>query len=374
MIKYQQTRESVVRRSEEAVSNVIGAILMLAITVALATFVFAMIQTSMAPDIESRSFGAGRLHGDGYDLALVGPADVPLENGFIILDIDGNVTRVPLSHFANNTADGQTWRVGEWLCLVGTQPYCYAQNGTMVSVKLVVGTEVFFELEPVNVAEGMAAAQAARGNNFNPAIPYIRTCAPCYLDFDEDRNGQPVPPGSMVTSQFKFVNITTDNNRAGGPDMGIIFDSSNPTGGDVDLGSPHADFGGPGIGPGGGSGQPYPNTMAEGNILIIAEDLVDGNGDGLVDDPDDEAQGGSVTFTFDEKVYLNSVWFIDDETGGTTMTVLDEFDNVIRVIAVPVLGDNGAGEINIDENNVKKLVINVNGSGGISRIEYSAPL
>jgi len=44
--------------------------------------------------------------------------------------------------------------------------------------------------------------------------------------------------------------------------LDIIFNSSNPTGGDLDLGTPHQDFGGPGIGVGGANNQPGENNVS----------------------------------------------------------------------------------------------------------------
>lgn len=51
----------------------------------------------------------------------------------------------------------------------------------------------------------------------------------------------------------------------------MIFDSSNPSGDDWDLGTPNEKFGGPGKGIGGESGL-YKNDKPLGNVVIVSED------------------------------------------------------------------------------------------------------
>jgi len=51
----------------------------------------------------------------------------------------------------------------------------------------------------------------------------------------------------------------------------MIFDSSHPSGGDFDLGTPNEYYGGPGKGVAGGPG-PTQNDKALGNVVIVSED------------------------------------------------------------------------------------------------------
>lgn len=106
----------------------------------------------------------------------------------------------------------------------------------------------------------------------------------------------------------------------------MIFDSTNPTGGDFDLGTPNEEFGGPGIGRAGQRGRRYENAEARGNVLIISED--DDSSD-----PDDNQKGGTMTFQFSSSVVLNSLGLLDNEegvklelflaSGGATETLID---------------------------------------------------
>ena len=128
---------------------------------------------------------------------------------------------------------------------------------------------------------------------------YSSTSAHEFIDFEG------FPAGTVVFEVFGdggsgpiFVEGTNPRFSAG-TNAAIIFDTANPTGGDPDLGTPNSDFGGPGLGVGGKSGSPFQNDAALGNALIIAENLTDANGDGLIDDPDDEGGIFPVTLAFD---------------------------------------------------------------------------
>lgn len=141
--------------------------------------------------------------------------------------------------------------------------------------------------------------------------------------------------GSILTNQYQAthgVTISADNNS--GPDAAIIFNSSAPTGEDPDLGTPNSAFGGPGIGTGTG------NNRSLGNILIIAEDLVDNNNDNLVDDPDDEANGGVIKFDFNGLRNVSSFKLIDVEQNAPATVRGYRNGTQVFTTNVPGLGNN----------------------------------
>jgi hypothetical protein len=82
-----------------------------------------------------------------------------------------------------------------------------------------------------------------------------------------------------------------------GQNAAVVFDSAVPTGGDVDLGTPGADFGGPGQGTGGQSGSAYRNELARGKLIIVDASLVDAGSDGIVDDPNDAEISGTASIS-----------------------------------------------------------------------------
>ncbi|RME53967.1 MAG: hypothetical protein D6790_17255, partial [Caldilineae bacterium] len=154
------------------------------------------------------------------------------------------------------------------------------------------------------------------------------------------------------------------NNKKKHPDLAIIFDSGNPTGKDYDLGAPNEDFGGPGIGNGGRKGQPGENAEALGNLVIVAENDKDKNKDGFVDDPDDEGKGGVLYFEFDEPRSVASVRLLDAE--GGTVRAYDSNDNLLTAVDIAGLGNNAVEDVILQQANVKRIEVELAGSGGVS--------
>ena len=72
-----------------------------------------------------------------------------------------------------------------------------------------------------------------------------------------------LPTGAHMRDQLApAISVRCDNNRVDGPDECIVFDTAAVTGGDQDLAAP-----------------------GQGKLVIIAENLVDSDGDGLVGRP-----------------------------------------------------------------------------------------
>ena len=153
-----------------------------------------------------------------------------------------------------------------------------------------------------------------------------------------------------------------------GVNAAMIFDSSNPTGGDTDLGTPNQDFGGPGVGDGGGEGSPFENGTALGNVLIVSEDL-DSN------DPDDAAvEGTAIRFDFSAigPVAMNSVTVIDDQNAGSEVRFFDGSGELITTIPLPDPGANGVVDVPFDNvAGVITMEIVFNGSGAVDNIVFS---
>ena len=169
----------------------------------------------------------------------------------------------------------------------------------------------------------------------------------------------------------------------GGIDAAVVFDSAMRTGGDSDLGTPNSDFGGPGVdgdlgdGTGGEAGSPFQNDAEQFHVLIIAEDLVDAGGDGLVDDPDDAAVPGSL-FTFDYTalggVTVNRMTIVDVEANRPNASV-ELFDAAMQSlggVVLPQTGDNGLAIVDLgDVPGVHYMAVSLNGSGAIDDITYT---
>ena len=185
---------------------------------------------------------------------------------------------------------------------------------------------------------------------------------PIVLGFDHSTTGIPFGReiGEIVENQWlsQGVTISGVTNNAGDPDAVLLFDSANPTGGDDDLMTP-----GTGIG----------NTVAQGQILVLASDVVDMNGDGLVDDPGDSNGGGTFTVEFSYEVTLESATVIDIDSAEPDC-FFEAFDfNGVSLGQFPLaqLGDNSSQTIDFDRlPGVRRLELTVCASGGLAEIVY----
>ncbi|MEO1616479.1 MAG: SdrD B-like domain-containing protein [Planctomycetota bacterium] len=185
---------------------------------------------------------------------------------------------------------------------------------------------------------------------------FITTATMNHVDFEGSAAGE------VVSTQIPGVVISGKSNRD--PNAGnraMIFDSSNPSGGDVDLGTPNVAFGGPGMGSGGDS-----NNVALGNILIISED-------GDSSDPDDDAQGGVFTFSFDEPVTVDYLELLDidsNESGGSVVTLTTEAGQ--QTIAIPTAGNNSFQRLEVNVNEVTEMRVEFVSSGAITSLKYTS--
>jgi len=175
------------------------------------------------------------------------------------------------------------------------------------------------------------------------------------VDFEEGTDSSPLATGEVVTNQYDDFIVTAENNNSNHPDKAIIFDSDNPTGGDFDLRTP-----------GSGTG----NNTALHNLLIIAEDDVDSNTDGLVDDPDDEGAGGEIEFIFTDTVDTETAIFVDIENSGSQVHLYDEADQLLQSVSASNLGDNSAETLDITQEGVKRAVIEFDASGALDQLRY----
>lgn len=188
----------------------------------------------------------------------------------------------------------------------------------------------------------------------------VAACPPD-LDFDS------LAAGTVLADQFEGISIST--NRSHGV---MVFDSTNPTGGDDDLGTPNEVFGGPGVGPGGESGTGE-NSVALGNVIIISED-------GDSSDPDDEGNGGKIFFNFDNPTNVSYIYFLDQDNDGraANVTLTDGDGNEIASEDVVVpnenganhYGDNGVYKVDLDATGVRNMTVTLPGSGAIASLFF----
>jgi hypothetical protein len=222
------------------------------------------------------------------------------------------------------------------------------------------------------------ASCAAGGVFCAVLLAYVPTSAEVMtVDFEQFQPGQVVagelPGGGTARSDlFPYV-VFSVQNLSRSPNSLVVFDSSNPTGGDYDLGTPNRDFGGPGLGTGGGSGTDGENSEPLGNVIVIAENIRDSSPvDGLVDDPDDEASGGLITANFAFSVTLDRITLLDmdDRARGSWIDLYSE-RGLIHRHRIVGLGNNSVQQIDLsDFEAVTRVRILLRGSGAIADFQY----
>jgi len=223
-------------------------------------------------------------------------------------------------------------------------------------------------------AYSLAALVAAAGVVAVAALPFPVHAV--VLDFGQAL--QPLAAGTIVST------VTLDNaatmtvsaeHPEDGPDICIIFDSAQPTGGDRDLGTPNEDFGGPGKGEGGEEGERGENDVALGKLLIVPEDDEDADGDGLIDVPDDEPDGGLVRLSFSHAGRLSfDLVDVDKDEDEPEFRVYKE-GQLVGTAEGEDCGDNSLQHVDLSAfGDIDAVEIQLFGSAGIGAIELDVIL
>lgn len=179
--------------------------------------------------------------------------------------------------------------------------------------------------------------------------------APVLIDFEGES------AGTIIDSEFApLLTVSTSSN--GSNDHAVVFDTDNPTGNDGDLGAP---FDNPFTG--------ETETFEPGNVLIISEDARGVTCGALTCTPaDDEAGGGTITFTFNQEVTFLGVDVFDVSDGGATFSI--DFYGVGGLLMTEVfssgIGDNEFDSYLTQLAGVIEIVFNFGGSGAIDNILF----
>ncbi len=161
------------------------------------------------------------------------------------------------------------------------------------------------------------------------------------VDFETTAAGDKLLAGTSITNQydsFSGLTISTPRDEFGA----MIFDSANPTGGDFDLA-----------------------TEDQGNVLIISED-------GDSSDPDDKAGGGTIRFQWSDDVLVKSIGLLGIDRSGGSITAFDDDGDLLRTVAIPDLGDNSLGQVDINTAEVAYLDVNFFNGGAITEVSFNS--
>jgi hypothetical protein len=194
------------------------------------------------------------------------------------------------------------------------------------------------------------------------------------IDFDALGNGE------IVDTQYQAsagVTVSGVSLVPGGADLAITFDSQLTGTADPDL-----------QGPTWSGGNLAPSTVL-GNLLILPENTEDGNGDGLIDDPDDQGQrpAGFFTFAFDTPILDFGLDLVDIEgpaefgklsfysQGGLVGTL--EFGELPLLDSSIVFGDHTANRVApiqaqyFGADSFDLVIVNMGGSGALDNISFA---
>ena len=174
---------------------------------------------------------------------------------------------------------------------------------------------------------------------------------PIVLDFDLDPAGEAVPSGTIASEQWgdMGVHLSCHNNGATHPDECIVMNSQQPP-----L-------------------QPDLGTHCQGNTLIVAQNVDDLDGDGLVDTPISEFSGGQIRVNFDDPVDVSTVTVTDidvDEGGSAIMAVADAGGGTI-VVPIPVLGNGTVQAVAVDVPYTIEITVSFIHDGSLASIIYT---
>lgn len=162
--------------------------------------------------------------------------------------------------------------------------------------------------------------------------------------------------GTIINNQYADLTVSAVNNGSG-PDVAVTFDTNNPTGGDFDL---------------------VPTSYDPGNVLIIHE--TNNCNASSCDNPDDAASGGIFYLDFTSAVTLESIDFFDieaSENGQTPSNAIKLFDAANNEIMANTFyvpgtgGDNTWDQLAFNVDGVKRIELNISGSGAIDRVAFS---
>jgi hypothetical protein len=190
---------------------------------------------------------------------------------------------------------------------------------------------------------GVVAMAAAGLSTISPAEEAFS--AECPAQFTLDFNG--LPAGTILGEQYANFGVHISAVANGDhPDALIVFDTNAPPTHDPDL------------------------AVDIGNIAVLAENVTDRNGDGLVDDPDENNFGGRVTFTFDQDVSIGSFVFVDhDHHAADHAAAYDASGNLITKVLIPIAGNGSVQTINVNADGVRRFELVYRDSAGFTGIE-----
>ena len=180
---------------------------------------------------------------------------------------------------------------------------------------------------------------------------------PC-IDFEGISNA------SSFLHAGRMVTVTAGSSK--GSRVPNLFNSANPVSSDTDLGTPNADFGGPGIGGDGSSTSAYPNFIPQKNILIIQNPVY-----AVPNDLNEKGAYLEIDLSAFNGVTLQGITVMDVEAAQKKRKIelYGVSGNKICTVDIPATGDNGVATIDLSAyDDVYSIRVILDGSGAVTSV------
>lgn len=172
--------------------------------------------------------------------------------------------------------------------------------------------------------------------------------------------------GTIIDDEYGTSPAVSAINIGGGPNLAVIYDTRPPIGEDPDLEAPFTNINNTQLG-----------SLSPGNVLILQENFT--CDEDTCSAPDDEGTraAGTFFFEFESVINLTSIDFFDiegDETPGNAINLFDVNGNEIMAglfFTPDTGGDNKWDQLVFNVDGVKRIELNMGGSGAIDNIQYS---
>mgnify|MGYP002623195774 CR=1 FL=1 len=171
------------------------------------------------------------------------------------------------------------------------------------------------------------------------------------LGFSVDGAGDVLPAGAVVTDSFvRPYGLTVEASEG---QQVVVLNSTEPAADEMDFGTPHVSFGGPGVGDGGAS-QRGNNAVPLGNLLALQS-----------------ASGGTIRFRWEDPVTLDEVVLVDVDEDHAVLKTFDLNGDELSAEPIPNLGDNSVQTVKVRQSGVALLEIQVNGDVAVAELGFT---
>jgi len=182
------------------------------------------------------------------------------------------------------------------------------------------------------------------------------------LDFSSDGEGKMLATGDALDNRFaKYgLSITTDEPEK---HQTRIIDTDKPSAANSNLGTPHQDFGGPGVGVGGRSRTPGANTMPLGNAIAIIP---------VGDPPTAEAASAELVANWVSPVHLDRLRLEQMTKAGGHAVTYNKAGNVISRHEIGAPAADQTLTVEIGDDDVSRVDVVLADNRTLVSLDYSA--